>query len=170
MTQFCLFRLLLLFPPLLFLSGCKHLTIIERSSPPVGEPGWLGIGGNRVRGIDYTLHLPASRLEATPPWVITEGRNPPLRPGKAVALAWRGLATKFTDSSSWNMESMCFTIYPGLDSTGTNSLSNRWYYQFEFRPPQTRFGSDIYRLWVLMDGAVVLPTADSRWESNKALH
>jgi hypothetical protein len=110
-----------------------------------------------MAGTEYELSLAGSNLVAAPRWVMEGSRNPRLLPGKAVSLARREVTKKFAAAASWNIDSICMESYPETIPGGANALCDRWYYQIEFQPAGWKAGDDHYRVWVLMDGRVILP-------------
>ncbi len=158
MTLFFRSCLLPLLATLPLVAGCRHsLNIVRSPVPPIHEGGWLQVGGNTVRGSEYIISIPASRLAAAPAWMMKGSDNPPLLPGVAVSLARRALASEFQDSRLWTVDSISITLDPGITQGAANPISNRGYYDIEFRAPESPFGADHYSIWVLMDGTVILP-------------
>jgi hypothetical protein len=152
----------------LLMLGCRSPLSVYRSPADIdlvlgGGPDWLGVSGYQVRGTNYGISLPVTRLAGTPSWVMKEGKNPPLLPGKATSLARRAFAAEFPDSGSWNIESLSIEAYPETAQNPTSALCNKRYYVISFAPPGDKFFSgDHYPIWVLMDGTVVLPRAEGQ--------
>ncbi len=147
-----------LFALVLVMPGCMHSGGVVRSQPPPLEPGWLAISGHDVRGTDYEVSLPLSRLAATPAWTMEGRKEPALLPGKAVWLARRAFAGEFPDSAWWRIEYVSIETYPQTVQDNTSPIRDRPYYEVGFVPPEyASTGGDHYPVWVLMDGTVVLP-------------
>jgi hypothetical protein len=126
---------------------------------PTDPVEWTGGGSCRVRGKYYELPLTSDRLRKTPAWNVNKCENPPVLPGKALALARKELAKTFQDASRWGIERIwiqqSFAI-PGI----VNDLWDRWYYELAFTPPEAKpiDGSlDSFDFLVLMDGTVIAP-------------
>lgn len=149
------------FISVLFMVGCSSLSSVYRSpkevDPVVGGVGWLGISGERVRGTNYGISLPLSRLAATPSWTMEGGKNPPVLPGKAVALARGAFAGEFADSAAWKVDTLSIEAYPETVQDRKSPLYDKRYYVVGFAPPEYKPADDHYCVWVLMDGTVVLP-------------
>lgn len=110
-----------------------------------------------MRGSNYGISLPVSRLAATRSWVIKEGKNPPMLPGKATSLARRAFAREFPDSAAWKIDSLSIEAYPETVQDRASRLFEKRYYVIGFAPPEYKSANDHYPVWVLMDGTVVLP-------------
>jgi hypothetical protein len=153
---------LLMIVVVLAIAGCRHSPDVYRTptnvDPIVGVPGWLGISGFSVRGVDYGIALPESVLEASVPWSMDRGKNPPLLPGRAISLAQEALVQEFADAGLWSIIEITIATYPRASEDASNALRHRPYYQIEFAPPEmSEIQSGGFPVWVLMNGTVVLP-------------
>ena len=164
MTNACP-RYLVLLACTCFTVGCRSPSGVYRSPPDVDPvvgdgPGWLGVSGHRVRGVNYGISLPVNKLAATPSWTMEGGRNPPVLPGKAVSVARRAFAGEFRDSAAWKIDSLSIEAYPETVQDRSSTLFDKRYYVVGFVPPEYQPADDHYPVWVLMDGTVVLPRSD----------
>jgi len=142
------------------LSACRTPDL-EHQVMPTDPVEWTGGGSCRVRGKYYELPLTSDRLRKTPAWNVNKGANPPVLPGKALALARKELAKTFQDASRWRIERIWIQqsfAFPGF----VNDLEDRWYYELAFSPPEAKpvDGTlDSFDFLVLMDGTVIAPQA-----------
>lgn len=139
------------------LSGCRSAQRGQAPDTTLAE--WSGGGGCHVRGKFYSLNLTSERLRKTPAWDVARCDNPPVLPGKALALAGKELSRTFADAGRWTLRRVELeqsSQIPGVK----DDLWNRWYYRVTFAPPENQRTEDMadgYEVCVLMDGAAVAP-------------
>jgi len=138
-------------------AGCRLPQRNLQTQPDENRDGELSTGCT-VRGKNYELILPAGRLRSSPAWRTRGGENPGVSPGRAVLLVRHELEKAFTDGQKWFLDRVEIQRHPAP----TADLSDRWFYQVAFKPPESANLPDPpeledYSVFVLMDGSVVTP-------------
>ena len=113
---------------------------------------------NTLNGKTYQSDICQTDLMASPPWNPSEQPEPPIAPGKAVALATAKLTDLFPSlANQWRLEKVMLNwVYQ----------PDHWYYQVIFAPG-TRPGTGMkkgevrtvpaFSILILMDGKVMEP-------------